>query len=273
MDSLFQGLVLGAVQGVTEWLPISSKTFNVLILLHFFQKTPSEAIRISLLLHTGTLMAALIYFRRDIGAMLRHLPQYVRELGSSGVTQSNALITFLIISTLLAGAVGAPLLLIGLAQQAIPTGLVMAAAGVFLIITGLVQKYAPRSSGTKTVVNTKDALVLGVVEGLSVFPGLSRSGLTVSAFLFRGYEAKQAIRVSFLMSIPFVLGGVIGLNLLGGVSYDLSSLTGVVVAFLFGLLTISALLKIAARVHFWKFCVFLGGLTLLASLGQWLWNW
>ncbi len=266
MTSFLQGLVLGVIQGVTEWLPISSEGINTLVLVHFFQKPPGEAIRISIWLHTGTLMSALIYFRRDIVALARHLPQYLRELGSSRMTERSALITFLVISTLLTGVLGAPLLVLGLAQKAVPTGLLMAIVGISLIITGLVQKYAPRSSGTRTVTGIKDAILLGVVQAFSVFPGLSRSGLTVSVLLFRGYEARQAIRVSFLMSIPVVLSAVIGLSLIGGVSFNLASVSGVVAAFLVGILTISALLRIATRIHFWKFCISLGVLSLLPLL-------
>ena len=265
MTSFFQGLILGAVQGITEWLPISSEGINTLILLHFFQKPLTEAIEISIWLHTGTLFAALIYFRRDIADLLRHLPQYVRELGSGG-TERNTLITFLLISTLLTGVVGAPLMVFGLSQKAIPTGLVMAIIGVLLIITGVVQKYARRSSETKATIGIKDALVLGVVQAFSILPGLSRSGLTMSALLLRGYDAKAAIRLSFLMSIPVVLAAEVGLGLINGVSFALPVLSGIVAAFVLGILTISILLRIATRIHFWQFCLFLGGLSLLPLL-------
>jgi undecaprenyl-diphosphatase len=202
---------LGTVQGITEWLPISSEGVNTLILLHFFQESPATAIRTSIWLHTGTLLAASIYFRREILALLRHLPQNIRKLGAASGTEQNTLTSFLIVSTLVTGAVGAPLMVFGLSQGKIPTGLVMAIIGVLLIITGLVQKYALRSSGTRTMGGIKDAIVLGVVQAFSVFPGLSRSGLTVSTLLFRGYDARHAMRISFLMSIPVVLAAEVGL--------------------------------------------------------------
>jgi undecaprenyl-diphosphatase len=265
MTSFFESLVLGAVQGITEWLPISSEGINTLILLHFFRKPLTEAIGISIWLHTGTLFAAVIYFRRDIMDLLRHLPQYIRELGTGG-TEWNTLTTFLLISTLLTGLVGAPIMVFGLSQRAIPTGLVMAIIGVLLIITGVVQKYAPRSSETKATISIKDTIVLGVVQAFSVFPGLSRSGLTVSALLFRGYDAKAAIRLSFLMSIPAVLAAEVGLGLINGVSFALPSVSGIVTAFVLGILTIGALLRIATKIHFWQFCLFLGGLSLLPLL-------
>ena len=120
----------------------------------------------------------------------------------------------------------------------------MAIIGGFLIITGMVQKYAPRFSGLRTTPGMGDAILLGVIQGFSAFPGLSRSGLTVSTFLFRGYDVKKAIRVSFLMSIPVVLAAQISLGLIDGVSFNTAAISGILAAFLFGILTIGALLKI-----------------------------
>lgn len=142
----------------------------------------------------------------------------------------------------------------------------MAIIGVFLIITGLVQKYARGFLGTKTETGTRDAILLGVVQAFAAMPGLSRSGLTVAAFLFRGYEVKQAIRLSFLMSIPAVLAAEIGLVLIGEMSFDLMAVSSVITAFLFGILTIGALMRVAIRVAFWKFCILLGALSLLPLL-------
>ncbi len=264
--TVFQGLALGVVQGITEWLPISSEGIITLILLHFFQKPLAEAIQLSIWLHTGTVLAALIYFRRDIMELLRYLPRYVRALGTGDRTERDAMITFLIVSTVFSGVIGAPLMVFGLSQEAVPAGLVMAIIGVFLITTGVVQKYALRSLGTKTTTGIKDAIALGVVQAFSVFPGLSRSGLTVSVLLFRGYDIKYAMRISFLMSIPVVLAAEVGLGLIGGVTFDLPSVSGIVTAFFFGLLTIDALMRIAHRIQFWKFCIFLGGLSLLPLL-------
>ena len=142
----------------------------------------------------------------------------------------------------------------------------MAIIGVFLIITGLLQKYASRSLGEIKRIGIKDALLLGVVQAFAALPGLSRSGLTVSAFLFRGYDGRQAIRLSFLMSIPTVMAAEIGLSLIDEVSFDLAAISGVITAFVFGFLTIDILMKIARRLAFWKFCLFLGALSLLPLL-------
>jgi len=114
----------------------------------------------------------------------------------------------------LAAAISASLLLISLKQKIIPSIIVRAVVGDFLILTGLVQKYAPRFSGTKETTGIKDAVIVGVVQAFTAFPSLSRSGLTISALLFRGYNTQRAIKISFLMSIPVVLAAKVRLDLI-----------------------------------------------------------
>lgn len=266
MPSFVQGIILGIIQGITEWLPISSEGINTLIQLHFFDEPLGEAIQMSLWLHTGTLIAAILYFRKDIAELLSHLPKYKTELRSGQTTERSKLISFLIISTVLTAAIGAPLLLIGLEQESVPAGIVMAVIGGFLIITGLVQRYAPRFSGIKEVTNNRDAVIAGVIQAFAAFPGLSRSGLTISTLLFRGYNPQRAIKISFLMSIPVVLAAEVGLGLIDGISFDVAAIYGLAAAFVFGILTIGALVRLATRVRFWKFCIVLGILSLLPLL-------
>lgn len=266
MTEFLQGLFLGMVQGITEWLPISSEGINTLILLNLFDQPASEAIVTSVWLHLGTLFAAVVFFRNEIADILRHIPQYLREHGASGRSDQNPLITFLIVSTLVTGAVGGPLMIVildaDLSEDQVRASILMAVIGVFLIITGLVQRFSRRSyAGTKRTTNARDAVLLGFVQALSVFPGLSRSGLTVSALLFRSYAPDRAIKLSFLMSIPVILAAAIGIAVLEEVELGLFAVSGVIAAFVFGILSIGVLLRIARRVEFWKFCVFLGILS------------
>jgi undecaprenyl-diphosphatase len=266
LSELAQGLILGAVQGITEWLPISSEGINTIILVNFFKEAADKAIVTSIWLHLGTFLAALVYFRKDVVYLLGHLPQYIREKGSSQRAERNTLITFLIVSTLLTGLLGAPLLLAGLELGDLRAGTIMAIVGAFLILTGVVQRLTRKSSGTRTITGFKDAAILGVVQAFSALPGLSRSGLTISAFLFRGFESRQAIRLSFLMSMPVILAAEIGLLLLNKVSLDTTTVIGILPAFVLGVLTIGVLTRLATRVAFWKFCLFVGVLSLIPLL-------
>jgi undecaprenyl-diphosphatase len=99
-----------------------------------------------------------------------------------------------------------------------------------------------------------------------VFPGISRSGITVSVLLLRNYDARSALKLSFLMSIPAVLAAEVGLALLDRITLDAYSLISVVISFVFGMLTIDALLKIGRRINFGNFCIFLGVLSITAVL-------
>jgi undecaprenyl-diphosphatase len=268
VTEFLQGLFLGMVQGITEWLPISSEGINTLILLNLFDKPASEAIATSVWLHLGTFLAAVVFFRNEIADILRHIPQYLREHGASGRSDRNPLITFLIVSTLVTGAVGGPLMILilnaDLSEDQIRASILMAVIGVFLIITGLVQRVSRRSyAGTKRTPDAKDSVLLGFVQGLSVFPGLSRSGLTVSALLFRSYAPDRAIKLSFLMSIPVILAATIGIVVLEEIELGLMAVSSVIAAFVFGILTIGVLLRIARLVEFWKFCVLLGILSFI----------
>jgi len=156
-------------------------------------------------------------------------------------------IPFLIISTVLAAAIGASLLLINLKQEDIPSNIIVVVVGDFLIFTSLVQKYTPRFSGTKETARIKDAIIVSVVQAFAAFPVLGRHGLIISPLLFRGYKPQRAIKISFLMSIPDVLSAMVRLDLIDVVTCDAA-------AFVFRILTIGAIYKLTTRIHFWKLC-------------------
>jgi undecaprenyl-diphosphatase len=251
------------VQGIFEWLPVSSEGINSLLMVNFFGKDLFEAAVYSIWLHTGTLFAALIYFRDDVLKILRNFPNYIKNPKNG--TRENRITTFLIISTALTGIVGLPLLLFGIEKANINGATATAFIGILLIFTGLLQKYSKGATVGKSITKADSALV-GALQGFSVFPGISRSGITVSALLLRNYDARSALKLSFLLSIPTVLLAEVGLAVLGKIAIDAYSLLAMVIAFVFGLLTINALMKIAGEINFGNFCVFLGVLSLGAAL-------
>jgi undecaprenyl-diphosphatase len=254
-----EAVVLGMVQGIVEWLPISSEGINSMIMVNFFGKTLAEATVYSIWLHTGTLLAAIIYFRAELLKLLKNFPSFVKNPKEG--TDENRLTTFLIVSTVLTGIIGLPILLFGVEKANVSGGAATAFIGLLLIFTGLLQKYS-RKSSEKSDITLKDSALVGSLQAFSVLPGISRSGITTSVLLLRKYEAHDALKLSFLMSIPAVFVAEVGLALLGRMAFEAYSLLAVTISFVFGLLTIGILMKIAGRINFGNFCIFLGLLSL-----------
>ncbi len=255
--------VLGIVQGILEWLPVSSEGVNSLILVNFFGSTLAEAIKLSVFLHIGTLLAAVFYFRKELVLILKNLPGYFLKPKEFLETEENRLITFLIAATFFTGIVGFPLMVFSLDQFEFSGKTATAVIGVLLIVTGILQKKAEGKETGGNVVGLKDSIIVGSAQGFSALPGLSRSGITTSVLLFRKYNAKDALRLSFLMSIPAVLAAELGLGLMSGVSFTAEVLVSIFFAFVFGVATIDALMKLAEKIKFSKFCIVLGALSLM----------
>lgn len=259
-------ILLGALQGIVEWLPVSSE--GVLVLaqtaLPGGATTLSGMIAFSLYLHLGTFFAALVYFRKDVWHLIRSVFVF-----QSSDAETRATISFLVIATLLSGVLGA-FLLWGItfveSVVTLASSIVMAGIGVLLLITAALQFFA-QYTGQRTArdLTHVDSVILGITQALAALPGFSRSGLTVSALLLRNVRSREALRLSFLLSLPIVLGGNIVLNL-NGSAFSLTNLAGLIAAFVTGLATIHGLLLLAQRINFAYFVGIFGLLTLGAAL-------
>ncbi|OGI15754.1 hypothetical protein A3K63_00045 [Candidatus Micrarchaeota archaeon RBG_16_49_10] len=263
--NLLQGAVLGTIQGILEWLPVSSKGIVTLTSINLFKTPAAEALTFSIWLHVGTLLAALIYFRKDIIALFKNIPEYLKK--GRPDSEKSKLTTFLLLSIILTGLVGFPLFLLVLETfSAVPARIATALIGFLLLATGLVQKVSKRGKREMKNLEKKDGIIMGFFQGLAAIPGVSRSGTTVSVLLMRDFSSEAALELSFLASIPAVFFAEIGLGLVKGVELTAASLVGVLFSFLFGILSIKALLVVAKKVKFWKFCIAFGLLTVLAAL-------
>ena len=262
---ILEAIILGMLQGILEWLPVSSQG-QLNLAMHLFKINKGQILAFSIFLHIGTMFAVLVYFRGDILNLLKGLPGYRFNY----TNQENRLISFLLLATILTGAVGYPLYRLLREDAPLAGEAFIALIGGALIITGLVQKYAKvRGERGTADLNMKDTLLLGVVQGFSIIPGISRSGITTSSLLFRKFGSEEALKLSFLMSIPAVLAAEIGLGIIEGLpSVGLEEiLVSILFSFAFGLLSIHALTKIARKIRFWAFCILLGILALLPMLG------
>ncbi len=246
--TILQQILLGAVQGITEWLPVSSSGMLVLILANFFNITStSELITTSLFFHLGTSLAAMVYFRKEIFRLIKTLFNYKQ----SNIDDKNVL-KFLIIATIISGVLGIVLVMAFYYFEYVElTGKTISfAVGILLLFTGAIQ-LRKKYSGLKKAKNlkTSDSIVLGLVQGIAALPGLSRSGITVSTLLLKKFDDTTALKLSFLMSIPIVLIGNIFLNL-PDLQFTSTAIYGLLASFVFGLLTISGLIRLTKKINF-----------------------
>ena len=269
---MVEGIVLGIIQGITEWLPISSEAVVILVKVNFFGNGESlkELIGFALFLHLGTFLAAAWYLRDDVVALIKMLFKPSRIFADG---ETERILRFLILATFISGIIGFFLLEVFLpsveGQVASSTKVITGGVGVLLLGTAFLQWQARLSAKRKRVsfktaqdLQNRDSVLLGVVQGFSALPGFSRSGLTISALLLRNYSDMTALRVSFLMSLPIVLGGNILLNVKEGFVLEAAMVFGFLFAFLFGILTIHILFRIARKVNFAYFVLFFGVLTI-----------
>ncbi|MFW5888309.1 MAG: undecaprenyl-diphosphate phosphatase [Patescibacteria group bacterium] len=271
---MFEHFILGVIQGVAEWLPVSSEGFIFLAKTHLFGETDiGSIVEEALFLHLGTFLAVLVYLRKKIRTLLKSLYKYKE----ASVEQKNIL-QFLLIATFISGLLGYVLITFveeNAAYLQSATDAITLGVGILLIITAFLQyraKYSQKinAESSKALknykeLNKKDGFILGAVQSMAALPGLSRSGLTVSALLLRKFDDNIALELSFLLSLPIVLGGNIILNAdkLTGEPY---AWIGLLSSFIFGLLTIDLLLKTARKVNFAHFVLFFGLLSILAVL-------
>jgi undecaprenyl-diphosphatase len=210
-------IVLGLVQGLTEFLPISSSGHLLLVPWLFgWDDLESASVEkaFDVALHIGTLVAAVAYFRKDLVVYVRDGTRLVLSR-SRPVTPEGRLAWLLVLSTVPAALVGA------LAEDFIDENLgTPAIIAVSSIVFGLLLGWADRSLGRRTVkeYGTGDAVVVGAAQALALNPGTSRSGITITAARRLGFDRDSAARLSFLMSIPVTFGAIV--YKVGGLAAD-----------------------------------------------------
>ena len=270
VDRVVVAVVLGVLQGVFEWLPISSEGNLVVFLTVVQGASPADAVGLSLFLHLGTAAAAAAFYREELVEMARLAPDWRPGDAFDG---ERAGLSFLAVATLVSGAVGiGAYVAVAEAMTAFGGGAFVAAIGILLVGTGALQRVAGSVGlGGRRLPDGVDALVVGALQGLAILPGVSRSGVTTSALLLRGHDGPSSFELSFLLSIPAALGaGAIavvdagGLPGIGARAAAVALLTSAVV----GYLTIGALVRLVDRVAFWGVCVALGGLMVLGGLAS-----
>lgn len=269
---IIQAIILGMVQGLTEFLPVSSSAHLVFFtdLLHIPQNVAFDT-----LLHLGTLVAVVGFFWKDLVRIISSFFSSVLDIFRGRFKQGleekpfKKLSWLLVVGTIPAGLMG---ILLKNEFEALFNSILY--VGFFLIITGLLLWGAERvKPGDKDVkdISFTNALVIGVAQGIAIAPGISRSGATIAAGLFSGLNRELAARFSFLLSIPAILGAAL-VQAKDITSFDASTavlIAGFLSAAIFGYLAIKLLLKIIKErslMIFAYYCWIVGVIVIILSL-------
>jgi len=273
---MIEKIILGIIQGVVEWLPVSSEGVIFLVINNFFEEGVSldSITKQALFLHFGTFLAALVYFRKDIFSIIIVLFKSLKEKNFQKFKhkKEGKIFIFLFFSTFISGVLGLIFLKFFLSyfdQIDFIINWINFFIAIFLMITGLLQIIISKQSKDKNIRNLddlkiKDGIILGFIQAMAILPGLSRSGLTVSGLLFRRFNQNDALSMSFLMSLPLVFIANIILNI-REFNFNSLNLISLFCSFIFGLLTIKLLLKIVNKINFGYFVLVFGFILLLFS--------
>ncbi|MBQ4370024.1 MAG: undecaprenyl-diphosphate phosphatase [Oscillospiraceae bacterium] len=262
--SFLSAILLGIVQGIAEFLPISSSG-HLAVLQNLFgvNDVTQSHLLFDVMLHLGTLISVIIAYRRDILEILRSLVGLITGKGGRSLTAEpygppRRFVLMIIVATL-------PLLLVFPVKDAIESlsGNTIY-IGIILILTGVMLFAADRiKPGRKNEKNMTylDALLIGFGQAVATVPGLSRSGTTISVGMARGLDREYAVKFSFIMSLPAILGAnilTIGKAVKAGIDASVlpAYIAGVIVAAVVGLSAIKLVRLLAKKGKFGRFAYY-----------------
>ena len=272
MDPI-QAIILGIIQGLTEFLPISSSGHLVLFQHIFGLKEPEIFFDISV--HAGTLIAVIVYFRKDLQSIIISITRVLSMMLRGEMSYRDAwndsdikLAILIIIGTIPTAIIG--LLFKRVADQLFSSifivGCALIVTGVFLWVTRMIKT---EGNGIESF-SGKDALLIGFAQGLAITPGISRSGSTIVVVLLLGMNRETAARYSFLLSIPAILGAtILSLKDISAHDLDLMILVGTITAGIVGYCALKLLVYIVKKgqMHlFSPYCWIVGAVALI-------WGW
>lgn len=275
---IIQAIIMGIVQGLTEFLPVSSSAHLVL--------TPEllgakSSLAFDTLLHAGTLVAVIGYFWKDITSMIKSFVSSLLDIPRGKFKEEltedpyKRLAWLVVVGTIPAGLMG---VLFKSEFEAFFDSVTM--VGFFLLVTGVIlwssewitKKNSDKKSKDIKEVSFTNSLVIGVFQGFAIAPGISRSGSTIAAGLFSGLERKLAARYSFLLSIPAILGATL-IQVKDIVTFDantevlvLGFLAAVISSYLAVKFMMGYIQKHSLNI-FAIYCWIVGALTIILSMG------
>jgi undecaprenyl-diphosphatase len=248
--TIIQAIILGIIQGLTEFIPVSSSAHLVITQSIFGWKIPEqEAFIFDVLVHLGTLVAVVLYFRKELWQIIREVISGIirKRPFDASMSRLGWIILLATIPAVIAG-----LLFQSQVERAFSSALF---AGIFLLLTALLLFLAEiigNRNKKLDEITWKDGLVIGLFQSISLFPGISRSGSAITGGMVRNLDRPSSARFSILLSIPAILGAVVltGMNLIQSSTFKIDPLayiSGFVVSALVGYLSIRWLLSYLSK--------------------------
>lgn len=263
MDSIWHAIILGIIQGLTEFLPVSSS--GHLELAKFIlgdESMPEESLLLTVVLHAATALSTVVVFWKEIKEIFQGLFQF----------KWNSEFQFslkIIVSMIPAAIVG---LFFDEEIDALFTGQILL-VGSMLFITGLLLFLADKAQHTEKHTGFGHALLIGLAQAIAILPGISRSGATISTSVMLGIDREKAARFSFLMVVPLIFGKMAKDILGGDISTDAATLLplgiGFIAAFITGLIACKWMIKLVKKSqlkYFAYYCFAVGTIAIF-------WNW
>ena len=258
MDAILRSLILGIIQGLTEFLPVSSS--GHLELGKFIMNDPNlaeESMLMTVVLHGATALSTLVVFRKEVIEILRGL----FEFKWNDASRFSLLIVLSMIPAAIVGLVWEDAIEL-LFTKNIPL------VAAMLIVTGLLLFLADRAKTTDKKVGWKDAILIGLAQAFAILPGISRSGATISTSVLLHIDRERAARFSFLMVVPLILGKMakdVADGALASESVDLVPLSvGFVAAFFTGLLACTWMIRLVKRSKLAYFSLYCFAVAIIA---------
>ncbi len=258
---VFEAFVLAIIQGLTEFLPVSSSGHLVLV-QHWFGQFRETNLLYDIMLHLATVLAILIYFRRDLLTLIKGYFGFATVQGSMFRGCERQTLHYVLLASIPTALMGLGIESIGFEILAHPILVAM-----MLLVTGVILWIARGGQSLREARDMKpwDAVLIGCIQGLAVFPGISRSGSTIAGGMFLGLDRELAARFSLLISIPAIIGAtILELAKVSGQIHESLGvyLLGMLVAAIVGYGSIAVILRLVRQNHFYLFSYYLWPLGL-----------
>jgi undecaprenyl-diphosphatase len=230
--NIIESAFLGVIQGIGEFLPISSSAH--LVIFPYLLNIKYQGLQFDVILHIGTLFAIIIFFFKDWLKIFKDA--YQKPKSNEG-----KLLWHLVIATIPAGLIG--LLFEKQAEEIFRNPLLIGLNLIFFSAFIYLSDRKAKEYLSAENFNIKSALIIGLAQAIAILPGASRSGMTIMAALFLGYKRHDSARISFLMATPIIFGaGILELRKLNIHQMDINLITALLISFIFGILSIKFLL-------------------------------